>query len=167
MKRIFLLIGPKGSGKSHIGMIFQKEFGIDFIRVENWVKDIKQERKVDDEKYIEEAFSLIESGINKEIKNRNSLVFESTGITKYFDDMLFRLQKKYKTILIKVDADDNICLNRVKSRDGSIHINVSDHDVRIINNTAKSKVFDFDFIIDNNNKTYDQLKEIIASIIKM
>lgn len=41
-KNIILLIGQKGSGKSFIGNIFEKEFGIKFIRVEDWAKHIKK-----------------------------------------------------------------------------------------------------------------------------
>ncbi|EOZ98800.1 hypothetical protein A33Q_1454 [Indibacter alkaliphilus LW1] len=34
-KIIYLLIGQKGSGKSFIGTLMEKEFGIKFIRVED------------------------------------------------------------------------------------------------------------------------------------
>ena len=48
-KEIFLLIGQKGSGKSFIGTLMDKEFGINFIRVEDWAKKIRKDRDVDNE----------------------------------------------------------------------------------------------------------------------
>lgn len=58
-KRIFLLLGPKGSGKSFIGTLFDKEFQIRFLRVEDWAKRIKRDRQVDDNEYLNDVFKNI------------------------------------------------------------------------------------------------------------
>ena len=54
-QKIYLLLGQKGSGKSFIGAIMEKRFGITFIRVEDWAKQIKKDRAVDDEVYLKEG----------------------------------------------------------------------------------------------------------------
>ena len=41
MSTIYLLIGAKGSGKSFIGNLMEREFNIKFLRVEDWVKNVK------------------------------------------------------------------------------------------------------------------------------
>ena len=46
-KEILLLIGQKGSGKSFIGTIIEKNFGIKFVRVEDWAKQIMKDMAVD------------------------------------------------------------------------------------------------------------------------
>ena len=59
MKTIYLLIGPKGSGKTYIGSLFN-EMGVEFVRVEDWAKELKGSRDVTDKSYIDEIFRLIE-----------------------------------------------------------------------------------------------------------
>ena len=164
-KTIYLLIGQKGSGKSTIGHLFEKHFNIPFIRVEDWVKAMRENRKVDNSNYIKEAFGVIEKGIIQILEDTNSLVFESTGLTGYFDKMLSKLKSLAKVILIKVSAHAETCLERVKSRDQKIHINVSDEQVNHINQMVAEKEFDFEFEIDNNLKTQEELVEIIRKIV--
>jgi len=94
-KTIFLLIGQKGSGKSFIGTLFDKEFGITFIRVEDWAKKIIKNRDVDDKAYLKQVFGSIEKGIRSSLAHKDQLVFESTGLTEYFDEMLERLKSDF------------------------------------------------------------------------
>jgi shikimate kinase len=153
MKTIYLLIGQKGSGKSHIGTLLDHNFNIRFLRVENWVKAIKQERKINDESYLKEVFQTIEKGVRNELRIQNSITFESTGLTKYFDQMLESLNNDFNVITVKIKAAPELCLQRVKSRNQSIHINISDKEVKSINEAVFKKRLIADFNIDNNNKS--------------
>ena len=164
-KQIYLLIGQKGSGKSFIGTIFKKHFNIDFERMENWLLDVKKGRNIDDDEYAKECFQIIENGVRKELEETEILVFESTGLTEHFDSMLSKLQLDYNvtTILIKTDSD--ICFKRVRTRDQSIHINISDKQLEKINSAVLSKNLKTDFIIENNYKTEGDLIVEIRKII--
>lgn len=157
MKTIYLLIGQKGSGKSFIGTLLDRRFNICFLRVENWVKAIKQEREIDDESYLREVFQTIEKGVRHELRNKDAITFESTGLTKYFDQMFESLCNDFNVITIKIVTSSEICLQRVKSRDQSIHINISDKEVKSINKQVVDKNFIADFNIDNNNKSEENL----------
>ena len=165
MKHMDLLIGPKGSGKSFIGELFQRRFRIPFVRVESWVREMKRDRAVDDENYVREVFQVIEDGIAQELNEKDPIVCESTGVTASFDKMLSNLQSKYKVVLIRVKADKEICLHRVKTRDQSIHINVSDSDVHKINDAVEQKQLVCDFEINNNAASEAQLMATIAAIV--
>jgi shikimate kinase len=164
-KKIYLLIGQKGSGKSFIGTIIEKKFGIKFVRVEVWVKQIKKDRAVDDETYLKQAFEEIENGIRDSLNHTDKLVFESTGITTYFDHMLENLKKDFQVITIGVKADSGICLDRVQKRDQTIHINISDDQVSMINERVKQKDFQTDFQIINEIKEEKELVREIEKII--
>lgn len=72
-KFICLLIGPKGSGKSFIGTLMEEEFGIKFIRVESWVKQVKRDRHIDNQSYLNDAFLAIESGVRKTLKTNDKI----------------------------------------------------------------------------------------------
>lgn len=164
-KTIYLLLGQKGSGKSYIGSIFQQSFGIAFIRVEDWVKSIKKERSIDNEAYLQQAFEVIEQGIRQQIQQRQSLVFESTGLTNYFDAMLQRLKQDGRLVTIGIDASADTCLQRVHSRDQRIHINVSDEQVMMINARVREKNLLTDFRIENEAKSEHELINEIGKII--
>ncbi len=69
-KQILLLIGPKGSGKTFIGTLIQKEFHIDFVRVEEWVLKVRKDRNLDDPDYISEVFKVIEE-VNSQVLAKN------------------------------------------------------------------------------------------------
>lgn len=156
-KTLYILIGPKGSGKSYIGTLLDNQFNIHFVRVENWVKAIKQKVNIDDEAYLKEVFHVIEGGIRKVLRYRDNITFESTGLTKYFDQMLENLSNDFNVITVRVTANPKLCLERVRSRDQSIHVSISDNDVQYINQRVVDKVMNTDFEIDNNNKSETEL----------
>ncbi|WP_411031832.1 AAA family ATPase [Spongiimicrobium sp. 3-5] len=164
-KTIYLLIGPKGSGKSFIGEVMQKELGTHFVRVEDWAKKIREDSNIEDVSYLKEVFKSIEIGIRKELIEYNHIVFESTGLTEHFDQMLENLNRDFRVITIGVKANHDICLERVKKRDQSIHINLSDEMVKRINQQVRAKKIDTDYTIVNEDKTRAQLKSELRLII--
>lgn len=165
-KIIYLLIGQKGSGKSFIGTLMEKEFGIKFIRVEDWAKKIKKDRNVDNEAYLKQVFEEIESGIRDSLGDMDKIVFESTGLTEYFDIMLESLRRDFQLTTIGVYADSTTCLKRVKSRDQEIHINISDDQVLMINEKVRERNFETDFSIINEDKSEKELINEIAKNIE-
>mgnify|MGYP002397692995 FL=1 len=165
-KSIFLLIGQKGSGKSFIGTLMEKEFGIKFIRVEDWAKKIKKDRNVDNEAYLKQVFEEIERGIRDSLSEKDKIVFESTGLTEYFDLMLESLRRDFQVTTIGVYADRTTCLKRVKSRDQEIHINISDDQVLMINEKVRERNFETDFSIINEDKSEKELINEIAKNIE-
>lgn len=164
-KFVYLLIGQKGSGKSFIGKILDEEFGIKFIRVEDWARKIKRDREIDDESYLKQVFAEIEAGIRKCLDETDKLAFESTGLTEYFDTMLENLKHDFKVTTIGVTAESKTCLERVKRRDSNIHINVSDNQVLMINEKVREKNSETDFTINNESKPAHELMSELANII--
>jgi shikimate kinase len=149
-KTIYILIGQKGSGKTLAGQMIQDLFGIKFVRVEDIAKRVKRDREVDDESYHRDAFTEIELNLRRVLEDEPSIVFESTGAGIHFEQMLKNLKSDYKVITICIKADPDLCLKRIKSRDQSIHIDVSDKDVKYINSLVRQRNFECDFDIDNN-----------------
>ncbi|MBD79530.1 MAG: hypothetical protein CL840_11485 [Crocinitomicaceae bacterium] len=152
---VYILLGPKGSGKSFIGSLIDQNFDIKFIRVENWAKQIVNNRSIEDDNYLRNVFTTIEHGIRNELSHNDKVVFESTGLTPYFNGMLTNLKNDFLVKTIEVKADEELCLHRVKNRDQSIHINVSDEQVKRINQRVQEKMIPCDFTIENNDKSED------------
>ncbi|HMQ69932.1 MAG TPA: AAA family ATPase [Ignavibacteria bacterium] len=165
-KVIYLLTGPKGSGKSFTGKIMEREFGIRFIRVEDKVKEIKKDRQIDDESYLEEVFVEIEKMVREALTVHDKIAFESTGLTAHFDRMLKNLKKDHNVITISVYANEELCIKRVRSRDKSVHIDVSDEQVKLINRMVIEKNMITDAVIINDNINEEELVEEIREIVK-
>ena len=164
MKRLLILIGLKGSGKTYIGSLIHKKLGINFIRVEDIWLAIKQNRF--SEEYYSEGFRLVEQEIDNQFKNSELVTIESTGTSKFFKPFLRNLGNKYNLILIKINASPDICLRRVKSRDSSNHIPVSDDIVEQVNSEALEVDFEYDTIIENENSSDETILMKINEIIK-
>ncbi len=165
-KTIYLLIGPKGSGKSFIGTLMDRHFGITFLRVEDWAKAVKKDRSINNEDYLRDVFAAIEGGIRKSLENLDEIVFESTGLTPFFEKMYQNLKSDFNLITIGIEVPAQLCLQRVKSRDQSIHINVSDDQVLQINEAVRKMNRKTDFRIENVGKTEEELVNEINKIIK-
>lgn len=140
-KSIDLLIGQKGSGKSFIGTLMEDEFGIKFLRVEDWAKQVKRERDFDNLSYIKEFFLTIERLVRTILEHNDEIVFESTGLSDSFDQMLENLRHDFLLITIGIKANDELCLDRVSNRDQTIHINISDDQIMLINKQVLEKKF--------------------------
>ena len=165
-KLIILLIGQKGSGKSLIGSLLGSEFQIKFIRVEDWAKEVKRNRSIDNETYLEEVFKAIGNGVKRESANYDSLCFESTGLTVQFERMLENLGKEFNVFTVKIVCDPKVCIERVKSRNSDIHINVSDDEVKRINSEVLKRNYRTDFELENSAKSKDELTKELNMILK-
>jgi shikimate kinase len=164
MKNINILIGSKGSGKTHIGELLERKNKIPFLRVENICLKIKRNRSVTDKEYIIEVFQSIEKEIRLQLNDKDQLTIETTASALEFDTMLSNLKKDFMVKLVKIDTDALLCLQRVKCRESKNHIPVSDEIVQEINQISAQKQYNFDLIISNNNKTDNEILEAWNSI---
>ena len=159
-KKLYILIGQKGSGKSFIGNMIQDLYGIKFINVENIALKVKRDRAIDDESYLVEVFFKIESHLRNALRDEASIIFESTGLSRQFDMMLVNLKMDYRVTTIKVNADENLCIERIHSRDKSTHVNVSDSEIMRINAFVRQKNLVCDYEINNDGHVEDLVSKL-------
>ena len=147
--RVYILIGPKGAGKTFLGRAIEKEFQIPFLEVESIALRVKQERAFDNADYVREIFKAIETAVRDELSKTTELLFDSTGLSDEFDEMLANLRADFDLRLIRIRADPDVCLERVRARDASGQVPVSESDIRKINSLALKKEFVFFGELDN------------------
>jgi shikimate kinase len=157
VKIVYILIGLKGSGKTHIGNLLSQRLAIPFLRVEDLFLRIKTENPLEDQNYISTGYKNVENEIRERLSNSNQIAIESTGIASKFHEMILRLKNDYSVKLIKIESDPELCLKRIENRDQSIHISVSDDKINEINKLAQTLSLNFDLVINNNSKTDDEL----------
>lgn len=164
MKQLVILIGLKGSGKTYIGSLIQERLGINFVRVEDIWLTIQHKRYSKD--YNSEGFKLVKQAIANQFIHSDLITIESTGASKYFKPFLRELGKKYDLKLVKIEASPEKCLRRIKSRDPSIHISVSDDIIKQVNRAAEKVDLEYDTVIENENSSDDEILMKIKEIIK-
>lgn len=148
-----MLIGPKGSGKTYIGTLVEKNTDIFFLRVENIWLTLNHK---------ENGWEKIEQEIDLTFRNCNKIMIENLGAGEDFHQFYASLNKKYLVKLIRIVANLDICLTRVMRRGNENHIPVSDDKVIEYNKIASQVILDWNLEIDNNGSATDS--EIIMAI---
>ncbi len=157
-KTVYVLIGPKGSGKTYIGSLLESQFDIKFLSVEKLGLENIPKSKLTGDELIKEGFQHEEAAIDEILKNQNSVSFESTGAHPYLQNILSSLRTKYNVKLVRIYAPLEICYERIKQRNPSLQIPVSDELLKSINENAEKVTFVWDLELDNSEKL--SVKEI-------
>jgi len=152
-KKLYMLIGPKGSGKTHIGTLVNQHTDIVFLRVEPiWLALAPGE----------DGWKKVEAAIDALFQRHYKVMVESLGVGEGFHSLYVALAEKYPIKLIRVYADLETCFTRVKNRNNVEHIAVSDDKVIEFNRIAATVSYAWDLEINNNELLPDA--EIIKAI---
>ena len=155
-KTLFMLVGPKGSGKTHIGTLVNQHTDIVFLRVEPIWLGLKPD---------EDGWEKVEAVIATLFQKQDKVMIESLGIGKGFGKFHASLAEKYSIKMIRVYADLNTCFTRVKTRDSAEHIAVSDDKVAEFNQLASAVTYHWDLEISNDDLTPDiDIVNVVQSI---
>ena len=151
-----MLIGPKGSGKTHIGTVVNRHTDIVFLRVEPIWLSLEPD---------EDGWQKVEAAIDELFQKQEKVMIESLGIGEGFGKFRASLAEKYSIKMIRVYADLETCFTRVKTRNNAEHIPVSDDRVTEFNKIASAVTYHWDLEINNNEPISDEeLMEAIQSI---
>ncbi len=149
-------MGPKGSGKTHIGSLIEKNADVVFLRVESiWLRLKKNEN----------GWKQVVKAIDLAFRHNDTVMVEHLGVGNEFHRYLQTLRGKYRVKMIHVFADPALCLERVLNRDSRRHIPVSDDRVAEYNRLALQVTFDWDLEIDNNGPASEE--NILSSIRRL
>jgi cytidylate kinase len=163
MKHIIIFVGPKGSGKSTICSLLEKEMGMKFIRVEPLFLQTRAELGASNPDFERIGYQKVLAHLAEELSRCDMLCFESTGASGELHWLLAELHKLATVLPVQIQADSLQCVERVKSRDTSIHIPVSDDQVERINKLAVKVELPWVARIDNRY-TFD--RNIILETIR-
>lgn len=153
---LYMLIGPKGAGKTSIGMLVDRHTDIKFIRVESvWLSLAPDEN----------GWRKVEETIDRAFEAHDKVMVESLGVGEDFRQFHASLAAKYSIRLIRVFADPDTCLTRVRSRNSADHIAISDDQIMEYNTIAAQATYAWDLEIDNNAPGLpDGIIKVIRSI---
>ena len=83
-------------------------------------------------------------------------VLEVTGVAPQLPSLIERLQSHHTVKFVKVSAPADVCLQRVRERDQSTQVDVSEARVLEINRLAAAVEYPWDLIVDNGSFKADQ-----------
>jgi shikimate kinase len=153
---LYMLIGPKGAGKTHIGSLVDRYTDIKFLRVESVWLGLKPG---------EDGWIKVEAAIDRLFQTHDKVMIESLGVGEGFQKFYSSLMKKYSIRMIHVYAELDTCLERVQNRSKQDHIAVSDEKVIEYNQVANTVTYKWDLEIDNNHPLADaEILGVIRSI---
>ena len=152
-KTLFMLIGPKGSGKTHIGTLVNQHTDIVFLRVEPIWWGLQPD---------EDGWKNAEAVIDAKFQKQDKVMIESLGIGEGFARFHAYLAEKYSIKMIRVYADLETCFTRVKTRNNAEHIAVSDDKIAEFNQLASAVTYNWNLDINNNDAISD--KDILDAI---
>lgn len=156
MKTAYILIGPRGSGKTHIGKLLEKELGIKFFSVEPYFLNIAvaEDYRSGNDKLFVQAWREIGETVARYFKDNDRIIFESLGTFNSFKEFIKELRRKHEVKLIKIKAPQELCISRIKNRDIASHVSMDEELIERINKMAAEERYPFDLVIDNE-KTSD------------
>src|SRR3989339_1007745 len=161
---LYLLIGPKGAGKSYISRLMEREFGIYFFRIEDiWLR--LEKRKLKKSEKVRVGRVEIIKNLDRLFRKNKAISIESTGTSENFYQFVTTLKARYKVVLIKVSADPKICMERIRKRDYFSHVPYEHKELVRINKLASRIKFDYDYLLDNNNVSDKELMTSLQNLI--
>jgi shikimate kinase len=117
------LVGPKGSGKSHIGRTLERQLGVHFFHVEPlWMSYYAECRAAGREPSIAEGIARVHPRIVDALGTHEHVCVETTGAAAEILGDLLSLAQPSKTLVARVAAPLELCLERIAARDESNQI---------------------------------------------
>lgn len=155
-KHVYILVGPKGSGKSYIGCVLEKHYGITFLPVERLLLDHVRQNRLPASPLNKDGFDIEEEAIHRILERESAVISEATGSSSHLQGFLENLGGLYDLKLIRIHCPLDICFSRVKGRKTKDHFRVTDEQLRRINKESASIEFDWDLEIDNSGPASNQ-----------
>ncbi len=148
--KLLILVGPKGSGKSHIGRELEALFQIKYVRVEAIWQELKK-RRADflSQDYIREGRQLTLDLIQSYLKDQHVCI-EASGVMDDWDEYVANLKSMADVVFIKVTCSLDECKKRALGRDQSLQVQISDTLFDDINTKAAGVKLGWAAVINND-----------------
>lgn len=147
---LILLIGPKGSGKSHIGRLLEARLGVHFFHVEpHWMSYYAECAAAGRPVSIAEGIERVHPLIADALATRAHVCVETTGASAEILDDLLSFKERFDLLLVQVEAPLSLCLERIAARDQASQIPMQEADIRKVYALSTSVDLPFDIVLEN------------------
>ena len=162
LKTVVILVGPKGSGKTHLGMQLDQAGALRFLRIEPIFIKVYERGGSN-----EEGYDAVFDALAGALDTVDHVAFETLAAAAEFPPLLERLREKWSVWLVRLRAPLDLCAERVATRSSAEHIAVSDEKVREYNAIADGVELDWDLELDSSGKMSTcELVQSVANLLK-
>ena len=149
---IWLLIGPKGAGKTHIGRVIHAHRDVHFLSVEPVWMALSEG---------EDGWAKVAEVIDELTADHTQIMIESLGVGRGFESFHHDLAARYRLRYVRVQAPPKVCLLRVANRDDAEQLDIPLERVAEYNRRAMQVDFAWEVEIDNSGPATDE--EILSA----
>lgn len=161
-----LLVGPKGSGKSHIGRTLEARLGVHFFHVEPlWMEYYAECEASGRRPGIAEGVSRVLPALARALGEHVHVCVETTGASPEILAALLSLRPRREVLVARVRAPLEVCLRRIAGRDPAHQIPMEPEAVRRVHASSESLQLDPDVALDNADLTESEIVESFAGVL--
>ncbi|MCG6873623.1 MAG: ATP-binding protein [Betaproteobacteria bacterium] len=157
---LVLLVGPKGSGKSHIGRTLEARLGVHFFHVEPlWLEYYADCKASGREPVIAEGIARVHPVLTRVLDESAHVCVETTGASPEILEALLSLRPRSEIIVARVWAPLELCLQRISSRERTHQIPMEVEAVREVHALSESLQLSPDIALTNLQLTESEIVE--------
>jgi cytidylate kinase len=161
---LILLVGPKGSGKSHVGRLLEARLGVHFFHVEpHWMRYHAECAEAGRPVSIPEGIERVRPAIEAALREHGRITVETTGASREILDDLLALGARHGRLLVRVAAPLDICLERIAHRDPTHQIPLAEEQIRQIHELSEAVELPYDLVLDNLDLSEEAILECFAA----
>jgi len=113
-----VLVGPKGSGKTHIGRVLESRLGVHFFHVEpHWMAYYAECKAGGQAPVIAGGIAGVHPRIRDALSVHAHVCVETTGASTEILGALLALSDPAQTLVARITAPLQLCMERVATRD--------------------------------------------------
>ncbi|HYF50108.1 MAG TPA: AAA family ATPase [Planctomycetota bacterium] len=155
---IIVLIGAKGSGKTHIGRVLESKLGIHYVNVEPlWMAYHASCTAAGVTPSTRDGITHVHPAIDDALHQYAIVCVDTTGASQPILDALLSLSQKSRLLRVRVDAPLDMCLDRIKRRDTSGQIPCDESVVRKVHELSTALPLSYDLTVENTNFSDDDI----------
>jgi len=163
---LILLVGPKGSGKSHIGRLLETSFGVHFAHVEPlWMAYHEECAAAGRDPSIAEGIERVRPSIARALAEHGAICVETTGASREILDDLLAVGSHRGIRLVRVTAPLDVCLDRIASRDPAHQIPADSALIARVHRLSSELDLPWDLVIENDGLSEEELVERLRSAV--
>ena len=149
---LVLLVGPKGSGKSHIGRLLEAHLGVRFFHVEPlWMAYHAECRAAGRPPVLAEGIARVHPRIAQALREHEHVCIETTGASPEILVDLLSLAPEPERLVARVEAPLELCLERIVSRNPTHQIPMDLEGVRQVHALSESLALRADLVVENSD----------------
>ncbi len=153
-----LLIGPKGSGKSHIGRVLEARLGVHFFDVEPlWVAYYAECDASHRQPVIADGIARVGPVLIRALEEHAHVCVETTGASPEILEALLSLRPRSEIFVARVRAPLEVCLRRVSSRDQTRQIPMEMEAIGKVHALSESLQLRSDITLNNVQLTESEI----------